>query len=92
MSSSHSLFNLSLVLNYNKSRLDIPAQQNFSCFSCPKKSNHMDQIIKPCVLLQRGGRGRRLDEKMPTALTASTVDPFIAAEQDNPTSSAILAT
>ena len=27
---------------------------------------------------------------MPTALTASTVDPFIAAEQDNPTSSSIL--
>lgn len=43
---------LVFVLNYNKSRLDIPAQQNFSCFSCPKKSNHMEQTIKPCVLLQ----------------------------------------
>ena len=35
------------------------------------------------VVRARGGRGRRLDYKMPKALKESTEIPFNAAEQDN---------
>ena len=35
------------------------------------------------VVRARGGRGRRLDYKMPKALKESTEVPFNAAEQDN---------
>lgn len=36
------------------------------------------------VVRARGGRGRRLDDKMAKPLKSATVDPFNAAEQDNP--------
>ena len=39
---------------------------------------------EPCGVRARDGRGRKFDGKMVKTLRPSTVDPFNAVEQENP--------